>query len=140
MRFIVGQRVIGRTKLSRVAPKQANAMRDTKKPFFHTSSGSRALGSRPFVKVNLDVPERLLLAAQSGLPFMADASKPKISSWQTLGSMVAVAVSIALLASAHTVGGGADIVLYSRTVIVTSAERLEAARHARPVGKAQAGL
>ncbi len=84
------------------------------------------------LKIHLpaDVPGRLLLAAQCGLPYLPADVKAKLAPLLTLDAMVVMAGAVLALGAAHAVGVGfaVDVVLGVVTVAVIGTDLFGAAR------------
>jgi hypothetical protein len=91
------------------------------------ASGPERKAGSP-VQVAPDIPARLLLAAQCGLPFMADEVRAKLGPLLSYESMVIVAGSVLALAAANVAGYGAvvTVALGVATVAALGYETIEA--------------
>ena len=84
------------------------------------------------VRVPSDIPARLLLAAQSGIPLLPAELKQRLAPLLTYEGMAVIAGSVLAIGAAHAVGVGfvLDIAVGAFTVAVIGADLLEAGRRA----------
>lgn len=91
------------------------------------AASSPPSGARP-VELDLDVPSRLLLAAQCALPHLPDAVSAQLAPLLTPETMVVIGGSVAAVAAGHALGVGfaVDVALGAVVVVALGSETIEA--------------
>ena len=97
------------------------------------AASARAARGHDCVVVPADIPSRLLLGAQCGLPLLDDEARAKLAPLLSYESMVIVAGSVLAVLAANAMGWGlaVDVVLGLAAVAVLGSETIEACSRLR---------